>query len=205
MNCEERYGQQQVEWLLDAAHALMHQGVHRYPHAKVRDLKAEAEREAERRAHRERVYNDLWRTLPIEQKHEPSQEDDRRTALNLPQENILYFLEKSAPLLQPWQREILRIIRLIAQYFYPQMQTKVMNEGCATYCHYRIMTRLHEKGQITDGAFMEFLQSHRSEEHTSELQSLMRISYAVFCLKKKTPMMFLCSVQLTTRTIYTHQ
>src|SRR3546814_946506 len=28
--------------------------------------------------------------------------------------------------------------------------------------------------------------SHRSEEHTSELQSLMRISYAVFCLKKKT-------------------
>src|SRR3546814_4964931 len=29
-------------------------------------------------------------------------------------------------------------------------------------------------------------QPHRSEEHTSELQSLMRISYAVFCLKKKT-------------------
>src|SRR3546814_2299091 len=28
--------------------------------------------------------------------------------------------------------------------------------------------------------------THRSEEHTSELQSLMRISYAVFCLKKKT-------------------
>src|SRR3546814_5368592 len=33
---------------------------------------------------------------------------------------------------------------------------------------------------------MEFLLVHRSEEHTSELQSLMRISYAVFCLKKKT-------------------
>src|SRR3546814_3114816 len=31
-----------------------------------------------------------------------------------------------------------------------------------------------------------FLRSRRSEEHTSELQSLMRISYAVFCLKKKT-------------------
>src|SRR3546814_5802308 len=30
--------------------------------------------------------------------------------------------------------------------------------------------------------------SNRSEEHTSELQSLMRISYAVFCLKKKTPL-----------------
>src|SRR3546814_10542863 len=33
----------------------------------------------------------------------------------------------------------------------------------------------------------EVLQPKRSEEHTSELQSLMRISYAVFCLKKKTP------------------
>src|SRR3546814_3327865 len=31
----------------------------------------------------------------------------------------------------------------------------------------------------------EFIQWGRSEEHTSELQSLMRISYAVFCLKKK--------------------
>src|SRR3546814_5151098 len=36
--------------------------------------------------------------------------------------------------------------------------------------------------QLDDGRF----QPHRSEEHTSELQSLMRISYAVFCLKKKT-------------------
>lgn len=164
-NCEERYGQQAVERLLDAAHALMHQGVHRYPRAKVRDLKAEAAREAERHAHQERIYNDLWRTLPRSEAQAADPGDDRRAALNLPQENILYFLEKSAPLLQPWQREILRIIRLIAQYFYPQMQTKVMNEGCACYCHYRIMTRLHEKGLITDGAFMEFLQSHTNVTH----------------------------------------
>jgi stage V sporulation protein R len=53
-----------------------------------------------------------------------------------------------------------RIVRLIAQYFYPQGQTKVINEGTATYVHYRIMTRLHEQGRITDGNFLEFLQSH---------------------------------------------
>ena len=35
-----------------------------------------------------------------------------------------------------------------------------MNEGCAPTCHYRIMTRLHEQGRITDGNFLEFLQSH---------------------------------------------
>lgn len=72
----------------------------------------------------------------------------------------IYFLEKTAPRLQPWQREILRIVRLIAQYFYPQRQTKVMNEGCATYCHYKILTHLHEQGQISDGSFLEILQSH---------------------------------------------
>jgi stage V sporulation protein R len=35
-----------------------------------------------------------------------------------------------------------------------------MNEGCATYCHYQILTHLHERGQIDDGAFLEFLTSH---------------------------------------------
>jgi spore cortex formation protein SpoVR/YcgB (stage V sporulation) len=85
---------------------------------------------------------------------------ERRELLHLPQENILYFLEKSAPRLDAWQREVLRITRVIAQYFYPQMQTKVMNEGAATYVHYRIMTTLHDEGRISDGAFMEFLQSH---------------------------------------------
>ncbi len=84
----------------------------------------------------------------------------RRHLLGLPQENLLYFLEKAAPRLQPWQRELLRIVRHIAQYFYPQGQTKVMNEGTATYVHYRIMTRLHEQGRLSDGNFLEFLQSH---------------------------------------------
>src|SRR3546814_3638397 len=37
------------------------------------------------------------------------------------------------------------------------------------------------------GGWLDHLVSRRSEEHTSELQSLMRISYAVFCLKKKNP------------------
>src|SRR3546814_6196835 len=42
-------------------------------------------------------------------------------------------------------------------------------------------------GGIERGVGRIRAQGHRSEEHTSELQSLMRISYAVFCLKKKTP------------------
>ncbi len=73
--------------------------------------------------------------------------------IKLPEENLLYFLEKKSPILRPWQREILRIVRNVAQYFYPQRQTKVMNEGCATFVHHYIMTELHDRGLITDGSY----------------------------------------------------
>jgi stage V sporulation protein R len=62
--------------------------------------------------------------------------------------------------LEPWQREVVRIVRKIAQYFYPQRQTQVMNEGWATFWHYTILNRLYDKGLVTDGFIMEFLQSH---------------------------------------------
>src|SRR3546814_1564430 len=39
------------------------------------------------------------------------------------------------------------------------------------------------KGHVTDAADVKYKEGDRSEAHTSELQSLMRISYAVFCLK----------------------
>ena len=77
-----------------------------------------------------------------------------------PEENLLYFIEKYSPKLAPWQKELVRIVRKIAQYFYPQTQTKVMNEGWATFWHYTILNRLHEKGLVNDGFMMEFLQSH---------------------------------------------
>jgi stage V sporulation protein R len=160
--CEERHGRIAVEQTLDAAHALMTHGVDRYPGKKRPDLRAEEQRARDRRSNAESAFNDLWRTIPagpLKSESELSAQR-RRTLLGLPQENLLYFLEKSAPRLQSWQRELVRIVRHIAQYFYPQGQTKVMNEGAATYVHYRIMTRLHEQGRITDGNFLEFLQSH---------------------------------------------
>jgi stage V sporulation protein R len=160
--CEERHGRQAVEHTLDAAHALMSHGIDRYPGKKNLDLRAEEKRAGERRAHEEGAFNDLWRTVPTGpiKSAELKNKERRRSLLGLPQENILYFLEKTAPRLQPWQRELLRIVRHIAQYFYPQSQTKVMNEGTATYVHYRIMSRLHEQGRLSDGNFLEFLQSH---------------------------------------------
>jgi stage V sporulation protein R len=160
--CEERHGRLAVEQTLDAAHSLMSHGVDRYPGKKQLDLRAEEKRAGQRRAHDEAAFNDLWRTVPAgpAKSNATLSVERRRALLGLPQENLLYFLEKTAPRLHPWQRELLRIVRHVAQYFYPQGQTKVMNEGTATYVHYRIMNRLHQEGQISDGNFLEFLQSH---------------------------------------------
>ncbi len=98
-------------------------------------------------------YSDLWRTVPGRRSRRrtptpPRIEDarERSAALPLPEENLLYFLEKNSPRLKAWQRELLRIVRNVAQYFYPQRQTKLMNEGCATFVHYTIVNRLLRQG-----------------------------------------------------------
>ncbi len=158
--CEDRYGIAAVERVLDAAHSLSRHGVHRHGGSRPLDLKSEEKRERARREHDEKMFDDLWRTVPSG-KPAPGTDKlaERRRRLGLPEENLLYFLEKTSPRLEPWEREIIRIVRLIAQYFYPQPQAKVMNEGCATWTHQRIMTRLHEKGLIDDAAFLEVLHS----------------------------------------------
>jgi stage V sporulation protein R len=160
--CEARHGEEAVERVLDAAHALMPQGVNRYPRRQSLNLRDEEKRARERREEQERAYNDLWRSVPDApgRSRRSTTQSERRQMLGLPEENILYFLEKKAPLLKTWQREILRIVRHVAQYFYPQKQTKMMNEGCATFVHYYVMNRLHQTGFLDDGAMMEFFQSH---------------------------------------------
>ncbi|CAA7614545.1 conserved hypothetical protein [Candidatus Terasakiella magnetica] len=162
--CEERYGQAAVERVVDAAHALMSHGVHKYPRKRTPDLADEERRAAERREYQEKMFNDLWRTVPKPASTKQGSQElaERKRRLGLPEENLLYFLEKMAPKLAPWQREIIRIVRKISQYFYPQKQTKMMNEGCATFVHYTIVNRLHELGKLSDGAMLEILHSHTS-------------------------------------------
>ncbi len=161
--CEDRYGVAAVERVLDAAHTLSRHGVHKHGGARPLNLKTDQKRERERREYDEKIFDDLWRTVPVGKAvTEADPVGERRRKLGLPEENLLYFIEKTSPKLQFWEREIIRIVRLIAQYFYPQPQAKLMNEGCATWVHQRIMRRLHETGQIDDAAFLEVLHSTSS-------------------------------------------
>lgn len=157
--CEERYGIDEVENLLDSCHALQNHGVDRYKRPYPVSMREEQERLEEREAYLQSQVNDLWRkTIP--QKEAAEEEAKQQNFPEEPQENILYFIEKNAPLLEPWQREVVRIVRKIGQYFYPQRQTQVMNEGWACFWHYHIMNTLYDRGKVTDGFMLEFIQSH---------------------------------------------
>jgi stage V sporulation protein R len=68
------------------------------------------------------------------------QEQQARRFPENPEKDVLLFLIEHAPL-KPWQKDILSIIRDEAYYFAPQAQTKIMNEGWASYWHSTIMTR----------------------------------------------------------------
>ncbi|WP_374240506.1 SpoVR family protein [Zoogloea sp.] len=156
--CEERYGEEEVEHLLDACHALMNVGVDRYKRPAKLSLTKELTRQRERAEYLQSQVNDLWRTLPTQASRAQAVETPRFPPE--PQENILYFIEKNAPLLEPWQREVVRIVRKIGQYFFPQRQTQVMNEGWATYWHYTLLNTLYDEGLLTDSFMLEFLHSH---------------------------------------------
>jgi stage V sporulation protein R len=158
--CEDRHGIEAVESVLDSCHALMNYGVDRYKRPHPISAEEEQRRQEEREEYLQQQVNDLWRTIPTTKAERKNHK--QKPFLDEPQENLLYFLEKKSPLLEPWQREIIRIVRKIAQYFYPQRQTQVMNEGWATFWHYTLMNELYDRGRVTDGFILEFLQSHTS-------------------------------------------
>jgi stage V sporulation protein R len=167
--CEERYGEEQVEAILDSCHALRNFGVDRYKRPPRLSLQEEKDRQKDREEYLQSQVNELWRTIPAKEVTRSDNKDWRY--LQEPQENILYFIEKNAPFLEPWQREIVRIVRKIAQYFYPQRQTQVMNEGWATFWHYTLLNQLYAEGLVTDGFMIEFLQSHTNVTYQPSFES----------------------------------
>jgi stage V sporulation protein R len=157
-DCEERYGWREVEKILDCCHALSPYGVDRYRRPARLSARRERERLSERLRFDQKHYNPDYEHL----RPEKNNADPAPPPLPSfePQENLLYFIEKGAPRLTPWQRELVRIVRKVAQYFYPQRLTKVANEGAATFWHYTLLHELYDSGQVDDGFMLEWLSNH---------------------------------------------
>ena len=104
----------------------------------------------------ERQYLDAYINPPDfiadqKKRQEKEQEKLKRIAPQ-PERDVLAFLLKHAPL-KPWEVDVLSIVREEAYYFLPQRQTKIMNEGWATYWHSKIMTtRALKDSEIIDYA-----------------------------------------------------
>ncbi len=176
--CEDKYGTNRVTFILDTAHVLQEFSVNRYKKCDP-DSKEKQDRRVEARIKNfDETYNEIWNTLPEKQNSYIELFKDTIikwkegdvSKIQLREENLLLVVENYSLVLKDWERGILRIVRNMAQYFYPQYHTKVMNEGFASFTHYHIMKSMYEKGHIDEGSYLEFLKNHvavcNQPEHT---------------------------------------
>lgn len=107
----------------------------------------------------DRNYMDKYINPPefLEEQRKRREEDAKKSRRNPsePLKDVLAFLLEYAPL-EPWEHTVLTIIRDEAYYFVPQMQTKIMNEGWASFWHSKIMT---EKA-LKDSELLDFCDHH---------------------------------------------
>ena len=141
-------GLEKVESILDAAHALSLQcrrnlGSKKRTREEQKDYLSESAlppRDPFEKVHKrpEYVPPDLDK-IPLE-----------------PDEDILLFIRDYNPYLTEWEKDLLTIVHEETQYFIPNIETKIMNEGWASYWHHEIMNSLN----LPEGLHLEFIVHH---------------------------------------------
>ncbi len=91
-------------------------------------------------------YEDLWELEEFENASQAASRIDetpeaRKFPLN-PEKDLVWFIQEFSPIMEDWQRDIMSILREEMLYFWPQIETKIMNEGWASYWHQKIMRKL---------------------------------------------------------------
>jgi stage V sporulation protein R len=95
-------------------------------------------------------YDDLWRLDT--KKTDTSDTKKKKKFPPRPEKDLLLFIESYSRELYDWQRDILTMMREEMLYFWPQLETKIMNEGWASYWHQRILREM----DLTSGESIEF-------------------------------------------------
>jgi len=141
-------GLEKVERILDAAHAL---GLQCRRNLAIR--KETPEEQQERRLEEARPSADPFQT--IHRRKEYTAPDLNRVPL-YPDEDLLIFIRDHNPHFSNWEKDLLTIAHEETQYFIPQMETKIMNEGWASVWHKRILESL----DLPQGMQLEFMVRH---------------------------------------------
>jgi stage V sporulation protein R len=124
---EFKYGRKTVEKFLDAILSIEE---HIDPNFFIRKYSYNPNEKPRKTV--EGKYDDLWNMEKKEEKEEDSKKENHGD--QLPEKDLIYYIMRNSPTLEPWQRDVMAMIHEEMEYFVPQMQTKIMNEGwaCAT-------------------------------------------------------------------------
>ncbi|ABO50522.1 SpoVR family protein [Desulforamulus reducens MI-1] len=151
------YGQQKVEAFIDSVlsiqeHIDPHRMIKRKEHCINKTKNCCGKKQ-------DATYDDLWKLDQPEHSCQCQGDCSKNKQTKLPEQpekDLLLFIMENARDLEEWQLDILSTMRDEMLYFWPQMQTKIMNEGWASYWHLRIMREM----EINEAEAIEFAKMH---------------------------------------------
>lgn len=136
-NYEMIYGKDEVETFLDAVLSIQE---HIDPSlVRPKLVSHEMNQDDENKDRKRDEYDDLWE---LDEKPKKTARRRKKTFPSQPEKDLLLFIEEHSRELEDWQRDVLTMIREEMLYFWPQLETKIMNEGWASYWHARIIREL---------------------------------------------------------------
>lgn len=119
----------------------------RYDKRQQMETKQRLAKEQRKTPIRQGEYDDLW-----ELETQGAALSDSEEAIPFPPEpekDVLWFIQEYSEDLEDWQRDIMSMLREEMLYFWPQMETKIMNEGWASYWHQRILREMDLSSEET--------------------------------------------------------
>jgi len=141
-------GMEKVERVLDAAHSL-----HLQCRRNLAIRKLSPEEQIERAVENAQPRSDPFQKIHARQERV---EPDLRRVPTEPDEDVLLFIRDHNPYLADWERDLLTIVDEESKFFIAMIETKIMNEGWATYWHKKILEALN----LEQGLHLEFLVRH---------------------------------------------
>ncbi len=147
---EHKYGKEEVETFLDAVLAIQEHIDPSLMRPKLAWSIDDLEEEVEKK--KVSQYDDLWNLDDRNKKRERSNIRKKKKIPPQPEKDLLLFIEEYSRELEDWQRDILTMMREEMLYFWPQLETKIMNEGWASYWHQRILREM----DLTSDEAIEF-------------------------------------------------
>src|SRR5699024_11104663 len=161
------YGRDEVERFLDAVLSIQEHIDPSLIRPELPDYTEDEEATEQERPAAKTPYDDLWDLDNLKHDNKPKLVKKRQKKFPpRPEKDLLLFIGEQSRELENWQRDILTMMREEMLYFWPQLETKIMNEGWASYWHQRILREM----DLTAEEAVEFASLNASVVQPSKQQ-----------------------------------